>query len=36
MNSFNPSDQIIDNVWLGNYAAAENIKELKDKGIKKY
>ena len=35
MNSFNPSDQIIDNVWLGNYAAAENIKELKDKGIKK-
>ena len=35
MISFNPSDLIIDNIWLGNYAAAENIKELKDKGIKK-
>ena len=35
MISYNPSDHIIDNIWLGNYAAAENIRELKDKGIKK-
>ena len=28
-------DEIIDNVWLGNYSAAEDIKYLQSKGIKK-
>ena len=28
-------DEIIDNVWLGNYSAAEDIKDLQSKGIKK-
>ena len=31
----NRLDEIIDNVWLGNYSAAENIKDLKSKGITK-
>ena len=35
MYKFNDLDEIIDNLWLGNYSAAENIKDLKDKGIKK-
>ena len=35
MFSFNDIDEIIDNIWLGNCSSAENIKDLKDKGIKK-
>ena len=28
-------DKITENIWLGNYSSAENIKDLKVKGIKK-
>ena len=28
-------DEIIENIWLGNYSAAEDVKDLKNKGIKK-
>ena len=28
-------DKIEENLWLGNYVSAYNIKDLKDKGIKK-
>ena len=31
----NEMDQITDNVWLGNYEAANNIDNLKKEGIKK-
>ena len=32
---FNNLDEIIDGLWLGNYSAAEDITDLKNKGIKK-
>ena len=32
---FNDSDEIIDNLWLGNFFAAKNVEDLKSKGIKK-
>ena len=32
---FNDLDEITDNLYLGNLASAENIEELKKKGIKK-
>ena len=32
---FNNIDEIVDNIWLGNNSGAEDIKDLKDKGIKK-
>ena len=32
---FNDIDQILDNLWLGNFYAAENADDLKSKGIKK-
>ena len=35
MFRFNDIDEIIDNIWLGNCSSAENVKDLKDKGIKK-
>ena len=35
MFHFNELDEIIDNLWLGNYTSAEDIKDLKKKGIKK-
>ena len=35
MIQFNDMDEIEENLWLGNLAAAENITELKSKGIKK-
>ena len=35
MITFNNLDEIIDNLWLGNSSASEDIKDLKDKGIKK-
>ena len=33
--SFNDMDEIIDNVYLGNLSAAENVTKLKEVGIKK-
>ena len=33
--SFNDMDEIIDNVYLGNLSAAENVTKLKELGIKK-
>ena len=35
MFNFNNIDEIVDNIWLGNSSGAEDIKDLKDKGIKK-
>ena len=35
MFNFNNIDKIVDNIYLGNCSAAEDIKDLKDKGIKK-
>ena len=35
MITFNDMDEIDENLWLGNIYAAENITELKNKGIKK-
>ena len=35
MIQFNDMDEIEENLWLGNLAAAENITELKNRGIKK-
>ena len=32
---FNDLDEITDNLYLGNLVSAENIEELKKKGIKK-
>ena len=34
-NMFNNMDEIVDNIWLGNYFAAKDIEFLKKKGIKK-
>ena len=33
--SFNDMDEIIDNLYLGNLSSAENVKKLKELGIKK-
>ena len=36
MNKIHKLDEIIDNkLWLGDYSSAEDIKDLKNKGIKK-
>ena len=32
---FNDSDEIIDNLWLGNFFASKDVEDLKRKGIKK-
>ena len=34
-NMFNDMDEIVDNIWLGNYIAAKDKDLLKKKGIKK-
>ena len=35
MYEINNMDEIIENLWLGNYCAAIDIPKLKSKGIKK-
>ena len=35
MSTYNNMDEIIENLWLGNERASNNIPNLKDKGIKK-
>ena len=32
---YNDLDEIIENIYLGNYEASENIQKLKELGIKK-
>ena len=35
LDNYKDSNEIEDNIWLGNYASSENIRDLKEKGITK-